>query len=59
MVHMNGNINQHIQSMHSIFMKICVCGGGGEGSQTLNLVMTQVIPILCNLFLLGRAVVWL
>ena len=29
MVHMNGNINQHIQSMHSIFMKLCVWGGGG------------------------------
>ena len=58
MVHMNGYINQHIQSMHSIFMKLCVCGGG-EGSQTLNLVMTQVIPILGHLFLLGRAVVWL
>ena len=34
MVHMNGNINQHIQSMHSIFMKLCVCGGGGGGGIT-------------------------
>ena len=41
------NIKQHIRSMHSIFMKIC------EGSQILNLVMTQVIPIVCHLFLLG------